>query len=192
VVNVDLPWNPAKLEQRIARAWRKNQLRSVTVANLVCEDSIEHNILHLLGSKQAIADGVLDGEGDLSKLKMPSGRGAFLERMKAMMGTPPRILTAEERIVEELRERHGTRFVHCEARSRSEGGIHLLAVLDIGTPETAAENARLAAARDEAAPPVEIIGRETWETLQRLAASGMMQFACTNPRVLFNAESGGA
>ena len=26
VVNVDLPWNPAKLEQRIARAWRKNQL----------------------------------------------------------------------------------------------------------------------------------------------------------------------
>ena len=42
VVNVDLPWNPAKLEQRIARAWRKNQTRSVTVVNLVCEDSIEH------------------------------------------------------------------------------------------------------------------------------------------------------
>ena len=35
VVNVDLPWNPAKLEQRIARAWRKNQTRSVTVINLV-------------------------------------------------------------------------------------------------------------------------------------------------------------
>jgi SNF2 family DNA or RNA helicase len=33
VVNVDLPWNPAKLEQRIARAWRKNQTRSVTVVN---------------------------------------------------------------------------------------------------------------------------------------------------------------
>ena len=48
VVNVDLPWNPARLEQRIARAWRKNQTRSVTVVNLVCEDSIEHGILHLL------------------------------------------------------------------------------------------------------------------------------------------------
>ena len=47
VVNVDLPWNPAKLEQRIARAWRKNQTRSVTVVNLVCENSIEHQILHL-------------------------------------------------------------------------------------------------------------------------------------------------
>ena len=25
VLNLDLPWNPAKLEQRIARAWRKHQ-----------------------------------------------------------------------------------------------------------------------------------------------------------------------
>jgi SNF2 family DNA or RNA helicase len=30
VINIDLPWNPAKLEQRIARAWRKGQARSVT------------------------------------------------------------------------------------------------------------------------------------------------------------------
>ena len=85
VVNVDLPWNPAKLEQRIARAWRKNQTRSVTVINLVSEKSIEHQMLHLLGHKQALADGVLDGEGDLGALKMPSGRAAMIERMQAMM-----------------------------------------------------------------------------------------------------------
>src|SRR6202011_1847072 len=42
-------------------------------------------ILHLLGQKQALADGVLDGRGDLSALKMPSGRAAFIERMQAMM-----------------------------------------------------------------------------------------------------------
>ena len=74
VVNVDLPWNPARLEKGIARAWRKNQTRSVTVVNLVCEDSIEHGILHLIGQKQARADGVLDGQGDLGAIKMPSGR----------------------------------------------------------------------------------------------------------------------
>src|SRR6202022_4965888 len=34
VINCDLPWNPAKLEQRIARAWRKNQARLATVRNL--------------------------------------------------------------------------------------------------------------------------------------------------------------
>src|SRR5712691_4137729 len=109
VVNVDLPWNPAKLEQRIARAWRKHQTRSVTVVNLVCEDSIEHQILHLLGSKQALADGVLDGQGDLAKLKMPSGRAAMIERMQAMMqaadktAAPRIVLSAEEAIAEELR-----------------------------------------------------------------------------------------
>jgi hypothetical protein len=45
VVNCDLPWNPAKLEQRIARAWRKNQSRPVTVVNLIAEETIEHRML---------------------------------------------------------------------------------------------------------------------------------------------------
>jgi SNF2 family DNA or RNA helicase len=35
VINCDLPWNPAKLEQRIARCWRKHQMRPVTVIHLV-------------------------------------------------------------------------------------------------------------------------------------------------------------
>jgi superfamily II DNA/RNA helicase len=56
VINVDLPWNPAKLEQRIARAWRKHQTRSVSVINLVSEKTIEHSILFLLGAKQALSD----------------------------------------------------------------------------------------------------------------------------------------
>ena len=85
VINLDLPWNPAKLEQRIARAWRKNQMRTVDVINLVTEDSIEHSMLHVLSQKQALADGVLDGEGDLKAMELPSGRRAFVERMAAMM-----------------------------------------------------------------------------------------------------------
>src|SRR5271170_7482563 len=85
VINLDLPWNPARYEQRIARAWRKNQTRSVAVINLVAEGTIEHNILHLLGQKQALADGVLDGTGDLSAIGMPNGRAALIERMSAMM-----------------------------------------------------------------------------------------------------------
>src|SRR5205085_5434383 len=59
VINCDLPWNPAKLEQRIARAWRKHQSRPVTVINLVSENSIEHRMLETLSIKQALADGVL-------------------------------------------------------------------------------------------------------------------------------------
>ena len=68
VINLDLPWNPAKLEQRIARAWRKGQKNVVTVVNFVTENSIEHSILHLLAHKRTLADGVLDGTADFSAI----------------------------------------------------------------------------------------------------------------------------
>ena len=187
VVNVDLPWNPAKLEQRIARAWRKNQTRSVTVVNLVCEDSIEHQILHLLGHKQALADGVLDGLGDLGALKMPSGRAAMIERMQAMMqaeaSVTPRILSPEEAFTEELRRRHGERALLIEARTGGDGRAHLLAVLDLEGEALAAE-AKRHEARREVGPAVEVIDRPTWLAMRRLAASGMITLAEGQSRVL--------
>lgn len=89
VINLDLPWNPAKLEQRIARAWRKHQKRPVQVINLVCENSIEHRMLGLLAQKQTLAQGVLEGEGDLTNMDLPSGRSAFIERMNNLMERQP-------------------------------------------------------------------------------------------------------
>ena len=187
VVNVDLPWNPAKLEQRIARAWRKNQTRSVTVVNLVCEDSIEHQILHLLGHKQALADGVLDGQGDLGALKMPSGRAAMIERMEAMMQTQasvaPRILSPEEAVAEELRRRHGERALLIEARTGGDGRVGLLVVLDLDGEALAAE-AKRHEARREVGPAVEVIDRPAWLAMRRLAASGMITLAEGSSRVL--------
>lgn len=86
VINLDLPWNPAKLEQRIARAWRKHQIRPVQVINLVCSNSIEHRMLGLLAQKQTLAQGVLEGKDNLKEMKLPSGREAFMERMENLMG----------------------------------------------------------------------------------------------------------
>jgi len=175
VVNVDLPWNPAKLEQRIARAWRKNQTRSVAVVNLVTEDSIEHSILHLLGQKQALADGLVDGEGDLSALKMPSGRGAFIERMQAMMAEPkrppPRVLTAEEAFVADLVGRLGDRALLVEARTGGHGNTSLLAVLDLDASALAAEIERGPDGLD-----VEFVDKATWLTMRRLALAGLLRF----------------
>ena len=71
VINLDLPWNPARLEQRIARAWRKHQTRPVRVLYLVTEDSIEHRMIPLLAGKQALADSVLDGDADLRVCPSP-------------------------------------------------------------------------------------------------------------------------
>jgi SNF2-related domain/Helicase conserved C-terminal domain len=176
VVNVDLPWNPAKLEQRIARAWRKNQVRFVSVINLVTEDSIEHSILHLLGRKQALADGVLDGSGDLAALKMPSGRAGLVERMQAMMASQrpaARVIPAEEALVADLIERHGDKTLLVEVRHVLDGRPKLMAVLDLDPPTLAAEAARLASASTIA---VDVIDRNAWLTMHRLAAAGLLQF----------------
>jgi superfamily II DNA or RNA helicase len=190
VVNVDLPWNPAKLEQRIARAWRKNQTRSVSVVNLVCEGSIEHGIVHLLGAKQALADGVLDGQGDLDALKMPSGRGALIERVQAIMqaaeAAAPHIVPADEAIAADLTNRHGERALLVEAREGGDGRVRMLAVLDVDGGALAAETARQAT-RDGGGPTIELIDRATWLAIERLQASGMLQSAQGPVRVLHRA-----
>lgn len=85
VINLDLPWNPAKLEQRIARAWRKHQTRTVQVINFVSEDTIEHRMLSVLDIKQRLADNVLD-LGTVEVMDMPSGRKAFMDQLEKIMG----------------------------------------------------------------------------------------------------------
>ncbi len=61
VVNMDLPWNPAVLEQRIGRVHRLGQRRGVQVINLVAEASIEDGMQSVLAFKRSLFDGVLDG-----------------------------------------------------------------------------------------------------------------------------------
>lgn len=50
VINVDLPWNPAVLEQRIARAHRMGQKNPVQIYILVTEDTIEEKLLTTLSA----------------------------------------------------------------------------------------------------------------------------------------------
>jgi len=60
VINMDLPWNPAVLEQRIGRIHRLGQQRPVRVVNFVAQGTIEHGMLSLLSFKQSLFSGVLD------------------------------------------------------------------------------------------------------------------------------------
>jgi hypothetical protein len=52
-INLELPWNPAVLEQRIGRIHRLGQKRPIDVYNLVSEGSIESRIAGLVGAPQA-------------------------------------------------------------------------------------------------------------------------------------------
>jgi superfamily II DNA or RNA helicase len=64
VVNLDQPWNPAVLEQRIGRVHRLGQHRPVRVIHLIAQGTIEEGMLSLLGFKTAMFAGVLDGGKD--------------------------------------------------------------------------------------------------------------------------------
>ena len=58
VVNLELPWNPAVLEQRIARVHRMGQSRPVRVINLVTRGTIEEKVLRTIEAKQGLFAGV--------------------------------------------------------------------------------------------------------------------------------------
>jgi superfamily II DNA or RNA helicase len=64
VVNMDQPWNPAVIEQRIGRVHRLGQRRPVSVFNYVSQGTIEHGMLSLINFKKALFSGVLDGGSD--------------------------------------------------------------------------------------------------------------------------------
>lgn len=61
VVNIDLPWNPAVLEQRIGRVHRLGQTRAVQAVHFVAQGTIEEGMLSVLSFKKSLFAGVLDG-----------------------------------------------------------------------------------------------------------------------------------
>jgi SNF2 family DNA or RNA helicase len=64
--NMDLPWNPAVLEQRIARIYRHGQTKNVSIINFVALNTIEHSMLGKLKFKTALSEGILDnGESNI-------------------------------------------------------------------------------------------------------------------------------
>lgn len=92
VINVDLPWNPAKLEQRIGRAWRKQQSKPVQVINFICADSIEQQLLGTLDRKQELASAVLDG-GPTHELLLSKKRSGLVQQVSKLIDKPARVST---------------------------------------------------------------------------------------------------
>ncbi len=195
VINLDMPWNPARLEQRIARAWRKHQARSVQVIHLVTEDSIEHRMLHLLAGKQALAEGLLDGKGELDTLPLPSGRAAFIERLGEIMGTSvaaePAPTPAEplERLRQDLVTGFGDRLLLLETHTAHDGRTTVLAVMerlvDADQARAQAEAALRRHVGDGGEPPrLELLDQAAFEAIERLVEAGVVQIAPAGRRLL--------
>lgn len=79
LINLDLPWNPAVLEQRIGRIYRLGQKKHVSIFNFIAKKSIEHRILYLLDFKKSVFEGVIEEEGQDSVMME-----SFLESVKAL------------------------------------------------------------------------------------------------------------
>ncbi len=90
VVNLDLPWNPAVLEQRIGRAHRHGQLNSVHVVNLIAQGTLEERMLDTLAAKRNVFAGVFGTEEAPEKMSFHDAGQGLLKRLDALLGQPAR------------------------------------------------------------------------------------------------------
>ncbi len=86
VINVDLPWNPAVLEQRIARAHRMGQKNPVQVYILVTEDTIEENLLATLSAKHELSLAALDVQSTVNSVDLQTGMEELKRRLEVLLG----------------------------------------------------------------------------------------------------------
>ncbi len=89
VVNVDLPWNPAVLEQRIARAHRMGQKRPVNVFILVTQETMEEQLLTTIGQKKELAMAALDYDSEISKVILKGNMDELKSRLEILLGAIP-------------------------------------------------------------------------------------------------------
>ena len=84
VVHLDLPWNPARLDQRTARAHRLGQAHGVLVTYLCAESGIERGIEGTLDRKRAVRFAALDQTSETEEIEAPSF-SAFLRQMQDVL-----------------------------------------------------------------------------------------------------------
>jgi hypothetical protein len=136
LINLDLPWNPAVLEQRIGRIYRLGQKKKIQVFNFISAYSIEHRILHLLEFKKTLFKGVLDEYGkDQVMLE------GFLQSVRNLLdvdlGQKERYLPKNTRDWEnnKLAAEVNGEYLRTEKYRPEESEIHDKALAEIPTPD---------------------------------------------------------
>jgi len=83
VINLEMPWNPAVLNQRISRVHRLGQKNTVNVINFISSGCIEERVYDAVCNKGILFDGVFDGKTDDITFEKGSD---FISRLKTIMG----------------------------------------------------------------------------------------------------------
>ena len=88
VVNLELPWNPAVLDQRVARVHRLGQTNPVRVVTFVTRGTIEERVQRANEAKRALFAGVFAGDDDEIAFAA-AGRPPFLDGLRDLLGESP-------------------------------------------------------------------------------------------------------
>jgi SNF2 family DNA or RNA helicase len=97
VVNYDLPWNPARLLQRIARLHRIGQTNKVLAVNFVVKGTIEEHVREVLERKRELFREVTVSD-------MTESEELTLDELKEIFGFDMMKLATE------IRERYGLKL----------------------------------------------------------------------------------
>src|SRR5262249_33145554 len=107
VINLELPWNPIRLEQRIGRVDRIGQRRPVHVFHLIARDTDEGRILERLRARIARAQDDIGGGDPLTMSERNTAAfvidGGPTYSVEVNTGNQPRE-AATERVTVDLRE----------------------------------------------------------------------------------------
>ena len=104
VINFELPWNPAKMNQRIGRINRIGQKATcINVINLIAKYSIEERIMAGIKLKGDVFSGVFDGGQDEVILTREK-RQEMVNLLRQMIGEEGETMTSEPLPAEELAE----------------------------------------------------------------------------------------
>lgn len=121
IINVDLPWNPAVLEQRISRAHRMGQKRPVQVYILITEETIEENLIKTLSAKHDLALAALDVDSSVDTVDMQSGMEELKRKLEVLLGARPEAEIDESGKAEE--EARGVRAAQRERMAAAGGQL---------------------------------------------------------------------
>lgn len=106
LINFELPWNPAKKNQRIGRIDRLGQKnKNLTVINLITRASIEMKIMGGLVLKQNLFDSVLNSDNQVNEVDFSEqGKSQFLQELEASMSEflSPQEEPNQEEVVESI------------------------------------------------------------------------------------------
>lgn len=163
LVNMDMPWNPAILEQRIGRIYRMGQKRPVRIINFVSKGSIEEGMLAVLAFKRSLSAGILDGGS--SEISLGGSRlSRFMkdvENVTGNMGESEAVAPAEELM---------------NVTAADDGG----SVADAGADADADGEGRAAARTEAVAAAPMGAGSDPWQALAQVGAQFVAALAAAS------------